>query len=60
MHKSGGYEGVFEAAAAAADSWACTKEVKRAIKMDRRTSTIKDMTERMTAAREEITKDGIR
>jgi len=51
-----GYEGISEAAAleaaAAADSWACTKEVKSAIKMERRTSTTKNMTERMTARRE--------
>jgi hypothetical protein len=58
IHKSEGYEGIWEAAAleaaAAADSWACTKEVKSAIKMERRTRRTKKMTERMTAARDKI------
>jgi hypothetical protein len=53
-----GYESASEAAAleaaAAADSWACTKEVRSAIKMDRRMSTIKIMTESMTAVRDMI------
>jgi hypothetical protein len=58
IHKSEGYEGIWEAAtleaAAAADSWTCTKEVKSAIKMERRTRRMKMMAERMTAARDRI------
>jgi len=49
------YEGISEAAAleaaAAADSWACTEDVKSAMKIARSVSTVKNMTERMMARR---------
>ena len=39
-------------AAAATDSWACTKDVKRAIKMARSISTVKNAAERRAAAKD--------
>jgi len=49
------YGGISEAAAleaaAAADSWVCTKDVKSAIKMARSISAVKKVTEKMAAAK---------
>jgi hypothetical protein len=49
------YEGISEAAtleaAAAADSWARTEDVKSAMKIARSVNTVKNMTERMTAVK---------
>lgn len=50
------YGGIAEAvtleAAAATDSWACTKDVKSAMKMARSISTVKNAAERMAAAKD--------
>jgi hypothetical protein len=50
------YEGVSETAAldaaAAADSWAWTKDVKSAVKIATSISTVKSMAERMAAAKD--------
>jgi len=50
------YGGISEAAAleaaAATDSWACTKDVRSATKMAKSISTVKNVAERMAAAKD--------